>query len=210
MKKRFLCLLCLLVMIPAAHPAAAFSPTPTPVPCISPSPTPTPMRTPECSWPTPTPTTTPTPTPSPTPLPESPYCMASVIARIGEKAIYLRPVMRYASNGLICADGIIFMSGLEYAEHPFFGEIPTEVMTGQLTVSVEAEPTATESHAISLFQVTAMENGAHAYLPMTWDEYTPEELDPGTYLLMVSISTNREPSYYSGECFLWLKVPERN
>lgn len=126
----------------------------------------------------------------------------SVQVDTGLETIRLSPVMRYEHNyarGMV-ADGMVFMSETEYAQHPMFGAIPTARLDGDLDIRVSWTEGCSFSYGIHLY-----DSGMHQVELEPDTVISSSLLGQGTYLLTIPVSFSCPARSYSGVCFLWLE-----
>lgn len=196
--KKCLAFLLILLLLPA--PAAlALSPTPVPTP-----PPPLPV--------TPTP---PAITDTPTPLPEDLFspgyrsmgdCI-SVYCYGEEGQIRVPLAFRCSNEGGIMADGILMFADLKkFLEREY--EAPTLTVSEEPAWQVVYDSGYIERLSENVSWYKASEDGFE-YVPRKEDgQPVPlADLQPGDYLMEISISAGRGNEYYQGSCLVHLIIP---
>ena len=160
--------------------------------------------------PTPTPTPAETPTPSPTPL----FGFGTdrlenhfEICTVEQDQITPLPVsLLYSNQGGIMADGFLFFLPLEkFIE--YYYDPPVVCWDGTPFYQISYDSDYLDHFCTS---VTYYEPSEETYTPIYRDDgepVTPENLEPGDYLVKISVDSARGSIYFSGAAFITLVIP---
>ena len=209
--KKCLAFLLILLLLPGSA-ALALSPTPVPTPLPE---TPTPVFTGTPPPPLPVTPTPPVITETPTPLPEnlsspryrsmgnciSVYCYGEE----GEVSVPL--AFRCSNEGGIMADGYLMFGDLTtFLRYEY--EAPTVTVSAEPLYQVFYDSGYIERLSENVSWYKASEDGFE-YVPRKEDgQPVPlADLQPGDYLMEISISAGRGNEYYQGSCLVHLIIP---
>ena len=178
MSKKWIAILCMLLLLPLCAAAQGTEPTPMP-----------------------TPTSTPTPASMPF-MQMTPESLISVQAYYDGGWHTMKSHMVYMQAPPMFADGMLHFTPLQvYVRHE--GEkIATVKLTQEFDIRVNVDDGARSSgFSYAVYRVNGEELELYLQEKPVWTQ-----LEDGLYLIEVSHSVSKEKSSYSGKSFLWLEI----